>query len=186
MEQGLDMSGICGLDIPCPHSERLSLRPLMPNDEDAIFDLLGDPEAMRFFPRTYTREEAGLWIARNQYRYGVFGYGLWAVVQKQSGEVLGDCGPAWHEIDDELQLEVGYHFRRRYWGHGYATEAARTVMHWCFDHIAVDHLISLIRPENEASRRVAERNGLVNSGKTTWRGSEHLIYLMERKRWNLL
>jgi RimJ/RimL family protein N-acetyltransferase len=185
MEQGVAMPGFrrATLALP-PQTERLSLRQLVADDEEAIFDLLGDPEAMRYFPRVFTRAEAGLWIARNQQRYRIFGYGLWAVVQPETGELLGDCGPSWHEVNDELQLEVGYHFRRRYWGHGYATEAAQAVMHWCFDNLAVDRVISLIRPENEASRKVAERNGLVEFGKTTWRGYEHLIYTMQRKRWH--
>jgi RimJ/RimL family protein N-acetyltransferase len=94
---------------------------------------------------------------------------------------MGDCGPVWHEIDDELQLEIGYHFRRRYWGQGFATEAAHAVMGWCFENLAVDHLISLIRPANQPSCRVAERNGLVVAGSTVWRGFEHLIYRMDAK-----
>lgn len=166
-----------------PQTKRLRLRELIEQDTDALFDVLGDPEAMRYFPKVYTRDEAGLWIARNQQRYRIFGYGEWAVVDRDSGVMFGGCGPCWHEINDELQLEVGYHFRRRYWGHGYATEAAQAVIDWCFANVAVDHIISLIRPENEPSRKVAERNGLVAKEKTVWRGYEHLIYKMEKANW---
>ena len=164
-------------------TDRLELRELEPTDVDAMFDLLGDPEAMRYFPRACTREEALQWIERNQRRYRIFGYGLWAVILRDGNEVLGDCGPTWHEVNDELQLEIGYHFRRRYWGEGYATEAARAVIGWCFENVAVDHVISLIRAENMPSRRVAERNGLVATGSTIFRGMEHLVYRMERERW---
>ncbi|HVP63471.1 MAG TPA: GNAT family N-acetyltransferase [candidate division Zixibacteria bacterium] len=164
-------------------TDRLVLRELEPADTDAIFDLLGDPVAMRYFPKTYSREEAVEWIERNQRRYRIFGYGLWAVVLRETGEVLGNCGPTWHEINDELQLEVGYHFRRLYWGNGYATEAARAVIEWCFENIPVDHVISLIRSENKTSRRVAERNGLFVAGSAMFHGMEHLVYRMERGRW---
>ena len=166
-----------------PQTKRLLLRELQPSDVEAIFDLLSDPEAMRYFPRTYTREEAAGWIERNQQRGAIFGYSLWAVMERASGEVLGDCGPSWHEIDDELQLEIGYHFRRRYWGQGFATEAARSVMEWVFTNLPVEHVISLIRPENGPSRRVAERNGLAVADSTMFRGMEHLVYRMERERW---
>jgi len=169
-----------GPSVAPPQSARLLLRELEPGDADAIFDLLGDPEAMRYFPSVGTREDAAAWIERQRQRYRIFNYGLWAVVLRESGEVLGDCGPTWHEVQDELQLEVGYHFRRRYWGHGFATEAARAVMQWSFDNVPVSHLISLIRPENLPSRRVAERNSMLPHASVTWRGFEHLVYRIER------
>jgi RimJ/RimL family protein N-acetyltransferase len=171
---------------PPPRTSRLLLRELEPQDEDMLFDLLGDPEAMRYFPHVFARPEAAQWIRRNEQRYRVFGYGLWAVVDDKSGELLGDCGPVWHEIQDELQLEVGYHFRRRHWGRGYATEAARAVIDWCFSNVAVEHVISLIRPENLPSRRVAERNGLTASQSVEWRGFEQMIFRMDKSRWEPL
>jgi [ribosomal protein S5]-alanine N-acetyltransferase len=184
MEQGVIMPRVCGPhEERPPQTERLQLRELVPGDVDALFDLLGDPVAMRYFPKVYSRDEASLWIERNQQRYRIFGYGEWAVAHRQTGEMLGGCGPCWHEINDELELEVGYHFRRRYWGRGYATEAALAVLDWCFVNVNVDHVISLIRPENDPSRKVAERNGLVPQGKTVWRGYEHLIYKMEKAQW---
>jgi RimJ/RimL family protein N-acetyltransferase len=184
MEQDLAIPFQTGRALePPPQSARLRLRELAPPDRDAIFDLLGDSYAMRFFPRAFSRDDAGQWIERNRQRYHIFGYGLWAATEIESGELLGDCGPCWHEINDELQLEVGYHFRPRFWGRGYATEAARAVIGWCFRNVAVGHVISLIRPENVPSRHVAERNGLDVSGSVHWRGFEHLIYRMERERW---
>jgi RimJ/RimL family protein N-acetyltransferase len=164
-----------------PQTERLILRELETTDSEAIFDFLGDAQAMRYFPRVMSRDEAAAWIDRNRRRYAIFGYGLWAVALRETGEILGDCGPCWHEIQDELQLEVGYHFRRSHWGRGYATEAARAVMAWAFRNIPVEHVISLIHPENSPSRRVAERNGLKPSGSVIWRDAEHLIYRIERK-----
>jgi RimJ/RimL family protein N-acetyltransferase len=164
-------------------TDRLILRELEPGDVDALFDLFGDPVATQHFPRVLTRDETAEWIERNRRRYRIFGYGLWAVVLRDTGEVLGNCGPVWHEINNELQLEIGYHFRRRYWGKGYATEAARAVMEWCFENIPVDYLISLIREQNMPSRRVAERNGLVVTGVGLFHDMEHLIYRMDRARW---
>ncbi len=163
-----------------PQTDRLILRELEPGDTDAMFDFIGDPEAMRYFPSVGTREDAAAFIERNRQRYRIFGYGLWAVVLRESGEVLGDCGPTWHEIQDELQLEVGYHFRRKFWGHGYASEAARAVVRWCFENVQVEHLISLIRPENLPSRRVAERNGMLPRASVRWHGFEHLVYRIDR------
>ncbi len=113
-------------------TERLILRRLTPDDADAIFAVIGDRVAMRYYPRTFTREDAVEWIERNLRRYENDGYGLLAIVLKSNGEVIGDCGLSWQLADEEPVLELGYHLRRDHWGHGYATEAARACMEYAF------------------------------------------------------
>ena len=78
-------------------------------------------------------------------------------------------------------LEVGYHFRRDQWGQGYATEAARASMDMAFNHLHAPEVVSLIRPENTPSRRVAERNGMRAQAEVTYEGSPHLLYVMKRE-----
>ncbi len=78
-------------------------------------------------------------------------------------------------------MEVGYHFRRDQWGHGYATEAARACMGLAFHTFGAGKVISLIRPENVPSRRVAERNGMTLERQVMHYGLPHLVYAMRRE-----
>ncbi|MGA3052673.1 MAG: GNAT family N-acetyltransferase [Candidatus Korobacteraceae bacterium] len=157
-------------------TERLILRRLRPEDADAIFAVLGDPIAMQYYPRTFDRKDAEEWIERNLRRYTEYGHGLYAVVLKTSGDVVGDCGLVTQQIDGRPELEVGYHLRRDQWGHGYATEAARGCMDYAFRELAAAKVISLIRQENLPSRRVAERNGMRVERQVMHFGLMHLMY----------
>jgi RimJ/RimL family protein N-acetyltransferase len=157
-------------------TKRLLLRRLRPDDVDAIFAVIADPVAMQYYPRTFERQDAEEWIERNLHRYAEHGHGLYAVVLKASGDVIGDCGLVTQQIEGQAELEVGYHLRRDQWGHGYATEAARACMEYAFRELAVAKVISLIRPENLPSRRVAERNGLRVEREVMHSGLMHLMY----------
>ena len=161
-------------------SPRLLLRPFLPTDFEALFAVIGDPVTMQFYPSPYDKQGTLDWIERNIRRYEEDGSGLRAVELKSSGEMIGDCGPVWQEVDGKRELEVGYHIRRDHWGRGYATEAARAAMLYAFEKFPVGHLISLIRPENLPSRRVAEKNGLRIDREIDWRGIRHFVYAIGR------
>jgi RimJ/RimL family protein N-acetyltransferase len=120
------------------------------------------------------------WIGRNCERYRRDGHGLWAMLLKQSGELIGDCGCTLQEVEGKNEVEVGYHVRRDLWGNGYATEAALACMEYAFAKLGAERVISIIRPENVPSRRVAEKNGLVCDKIVFWRGYEHCIYAMSK------
>ena len=160
-------------------TERLSLREIAEDDLDDLLEIWGDPEAMRFFPLTLDRQAMREWIERNQRRYEQYGHGLWAVTLRGERKLLGDCGLVVQEVDGVEELEVGYHFNRKYWGRGFATEAARACMDYAFDQLGRRRIISMIRPENVPSRRVAERNGLRVEKDVFWRGYRHYVYAIE-------
>ncbi len=164
-------------------TERLVLRPLAPSDEDAMFDLLGDPIAMQWYPRPLSREEAREWIDRNRRRFEEYGGGLFGLVLKENGELVGDCGPTRHEIEGRQEIEIGYHLRRAYWNRGLATEAARACTRFAFERLKPQRVISMIRPENVQSRRVAEKNGLVLEKMIWWRDYEHCVYQLTASTW---
>ena len=107
---------------------------------------------MRFYPAPFDRAGVEEWIARNQRRYLNDGVGLWAMVEKSTGDLIGDCGITKQGVDGELLYEIGYHLRRDRWGQGFATEAAQACKAWGFANLSVDRIISLIRPENVPSR----------------------------------
>ncbi len=95
-------------------------------------------------------------------------------------ELIGDCGITCQEVEGEFFYEIGYHLRRDFWGQGLATEAAIACRDWGFAQLKTERLISLIWPENLASRRVAERMGMTLWKEVKWRGLPHCVYSIER------
>jgi [ribosomal protein S5]-alanine N-acetyltransferase len=159
---------------------RLRLREFVPQDVDALLAVLGDPVAMQYYPAAFDRKGVEEWIAKNVCRYQRDGHGLWAMLLKESGELIGDCGCTLQEVESRNEIEVGYHVRRNLWGNGYATEAALACMEYAFTELGAERVISMIRPENQNSRRVAEKNGMACEKIIFWRGYDHCIYAKQR------
>jgi ribosomal-protein-alanine N-acetyltransferase len=160
---------------------RLSLREFVPGDADALALVLSDPETMRYYPAPFDRSGVEEWIARNGRRYAKDGHGLWAMVLKANGELIGDCGLTVQDVDGTTEVEIGYHVRRDHWGKGLATEASRACRDYGFANLPVERLVSMIRPENLPSRRVAEKNGMSVFGQVIWRNLPHIIYVVRRE-----
>lgn len=161
-------------------TERLILREITHADLDDLLAIWGDQEVMRLFPKTLDRTDLDGWIDRNLKRYEQYGHGLWAVILKSEQKLIGDCGLVIQEVDGAEELEVGYHFNKNYWGRGLAAEAARGCMEFAFTRLNRQRIISMIRPENLPSRRVAERNGLRIEKEVFWRGYQHYVYAIQR------
>ena len=171
---------------------RLLLREFNPQDADALALVISDPETMRYYPAPYDRAGVEQWIERNRQRYQDDGVGLWAMeltkmqdAKVQGSEVhkmIGDCGIILQQVEGEPLYEIGYHWRRDFWGQGLATEAAIACRDWAFAHLKTDRVISLIRPENLPSRRVAERTGMTVWKEVNWRGLVHCVYFIEREK----
>ncbi|MBI3478402.1 MAG: GNAT family N-acetyltransferase [Acidobacteria bacterium] len=159
---------------------RLVLREFVKDDAAALGLVVSDPETMKHYPAPLDRAGTERWIERNLHRYAEDGVGLWAMVLQSSGEMIGDCGIIRQNVEDEYFYEIGYHLRRDHWGQGFATEAAVACREWGFANLKVDRMISLIRPENIPSRRVAERNGMTIWKEVDWRGLRHYVYAVER------
>src|SRR5579872_3980760 len=88
---------------------RLLLREFQPSDGVALTAVLGDRETMRFYPAPFDQNGVAAWIERNRRRYQSDGFGLWAMVLKSSGEVVGDCGLVKQTVDGLDETEIGYH-----------------------------------------------------------------------------
>lgn len=161
-------------------TQRLVLREFVPDDADALARMLSDAETMRYYPAPLDRAGVEAWIERNRARYLKDGMGLWAMVVKASGETIGDCGVMRQDVEGEFLAEIGYHLRRDCWGQGFASEAAQACKLWAFENLKDERVISLIRPENLPSRRVAERNGMTIWKEIDWRGLRHYVYSISR------
>jgi RimJ/RimL family protein N-acetyltransferase len=158
-------------------TERLLLREFVPADVDEFALVICDRDNMRFYPEPFERPDVEAWIDRNLRRYRQDGIGLWAMILKSEGRLVGDCGLVYQNVNGTTEVEVGYHLNRAYQGRGLATEAARACRDYAFQRLGLQRVISLIRPENLPSRRVAERNGMQVEGETLCMGLPHLIYV---------
>jgi [ribosomal protein S5]-alanine N-acetyltransferase len=158
-------------------TSRLLLRELVPQDADALEKVLGDPVAMQYYPAAFDRKTVEEWIGRNRNRYERDGHSLWAMILKESGELIGDCGCALQEVEGRNEIEIGYHTRRDLWGNGYASEAAQACKEYAFHQLGARRVISMIRPENQQSRRVAEKNGMTCEKVVFWHGYDHCVYV---------
>ena len=139
---------------------RLRFRQMTPTDLDSMSALLGDPVVMTYYPAPKSREQAAQWISWNQANYAEHGYGLW-IVETHDGEFLGDCGLTWQDVNGCPELEVGYHMRTEAQGRGYATEAASACKDFTREVLRLPRLVAIIHPDNDPSRRVAEKLGMV-------------------------
>jgi ribosomal-protein-alanine N-acetyltransferase len=168
--------------VTVAETPRLILRLFTVEDFDAIAEILADPVGMKFIGSGTPNapEQTRLWLAKwldnNKYNWSEetlkrvpqllrapqrnAHFGMWAMIDRASGELIGRCGLLAWNIDGQLEVEVGYHLARSRWGHGLATEAARAVRDYGFDRLGFDRLISIIKPENIASQRVALKNGM--------------------------
>ena len=141
-------------------TERLLLREMTQDDLPALQGILQDEETMYAYNGAFDEAETQAWLDRQLSRYAQYGFGLWAVVLKESGGMIGQCGLTMQPWRGDEVLEVGYLFNRAFWHHGYATEAARGCMEYAFDRLGAREVCSIIRETNLPSRRVAERNGM--------------------------
>lgn len=164
-------------------TERLYLRKLTPTDRAALCETLQDKEAMYAYEHAFSDEEADAWLARQIARYREDGFGLWAVIRKEDGAFLGQCGITMQDVHGERVPEIGYLFARQYWHMGYATEAARACKQYAFETLGLPAVYSIIRENNLPSRRVAERNGMRVVGTLVKHyygfAMPHLVYRVE-------
>lgn len=141
-------------------TNRLILREYVPEDFDALFEILSDAETMAHYPRPYDANGTRRWIAWNEENYRTCGFGLWAVILKETGTFLGDCGITMQNIDGNLLPELGYHIHKAHWRNGYAKEAARAVLDWVFTHTQFDAIYSYTASTNAASIATAASVGM--------------------------
>lgn len=140
---------------------RLGLRRLTQEDFPALCRTLQDPVAMTAYEGAFSDGEVQAWLDRQLDRYAQYAnFGLWAVIERESGLFVGQCGLTLQSWKGAEVLEIGYLFQRDRWHRGYATEAARACKAYAFDTLGAAEVSSIIRDANLPSQRVALRNGM--------------------------
>lgn len=149
----------CGKIIT--ETERLIIREMVSSDLSVLCRILCDEEVMRTaYESAFSAEEAQNWMNRHFRRYTEYGFGLWAVVLKETNEMIGQCGLTFQSWRERELLEIGYLFQKAYWHKGYATEAAAACKEYAFSVLDADSVCSIVRDKHIASQNVAVRNGM--------------------------
>lgn len=140
-------------------TERLLLREMTKEDFDALYKVMADSDIMQHYSYTFDEARVKGWISRNVERYRIFGFGLWAVCLKGTGEMIGDCGLTMQMINGQIKPEIGYHIRRDQQCKGYAKEAAIAVRNWTFRNTPFNVIYSYMKYTNEPSIKTAMAYG---------------------------
>jgi [ribosomal protein S5]-alanine N-acetyltransferase len=165
---------------------RLYTRALQNEDAEVWESFLADPVATQYFPDPAGKSPqlmAKQWIQRQMGRYADQHFGLLALIHKESGAFIGQCGLIGQLVNGQYELEVGYHVLPQYWRQGYAIEAAQAFRDLAFERGWCDTLISLIHQENLPSQAVALRNGMQRTQSTEMVGLPIYIYRIDQAAW---
>lgn len=143
-------------------TERLTLRRFRADDLEPLFALYRDPEMRRYYPdgtRSHAQTKLEMeWFCHGHPQHPELG--LWATVDRRSGEFLGRCGLLPWTIHGDTEVEVAYMITRQRWGEGLATEAAKGIVHYAHHALGLQRLICLVMPGNLASAAVARKIGM--------------------------
>ena len=157
---------------------RLVVREFTDDEAAELARAFAGPDVIWWDPTPFTLDAARAWIARARESYAESGMGLYAVLLRGGGRLIGDCGLVARVIEDTPVVEIGWHLERASWGHGYATEAARGVLAHAAD-LGLRRVCALIVPENVRSRRVAEKLGMTVAREVVHAGLMHDLWALD-------
>lgn len=165
-------------------TQRLLLREMTQADFPALCGILQDDAVMYAYEGAFSDEEAQAWLDRQLANYRTCGFGLWAVVLKETGRMIGQCGLTMQAYNNGQVLEIGYHLQKAYWHHGYAAEAAIACRDYAFEQLGVGEVYCIIRDTNMPSQNVARRCGMtcIDRFVKHYRGVDmpHLLFCVKR------
>ncbi len=158
-------------------TQRLILREFQRDDAQELSLILANPKVMKFSPTgilsvAQTQEKVESFITS----YKKYGFGKWAVVLKESRELIGYCGIALEEIDSKNEREIGYRFDSKLWGKGLATEAADAALHYGFENFNFPCILGIVERSNTASARVLEKLDMKYERETIFHGIKMDVY----------
>ena len=158
-------------------TRRLVLRDFVEADLDALAVLMANADFMRFSSGAFSREETERFLFDRVIVPARAGLpSLFAVIVRVEKRLIGYCGFFRQVVDEVNEIEIGYRLDPVYWNRGLATEAAQAVRDYAFEKLKLKRVISLIHPDNHASRRVAEKNAMTLEKETNFRGVPTLVF----------
>lgn len=165
-------------------TERLYLREMEQSDFADLAEMLQNPNVMYAYEHDFTDEDVQIWLDRQKRRYAEYGFGLWAVILKSDGNMVGQNGVTLQPYRDKEVLEIGYLLKEKYWHQGYAREAAAGCKKYAFETLGEDKVYSIIKADNLPSIKVAESIGMTKEDEfiTRYYNGDMLHYLYSVKK----
>ncbi len=163
-------------------TKRLIIKTPELSDFDNLYILQSDPDVMRYIGHgVRTKELVAESLQKSIDHQQKHGFSLGNVYDKETGTFVGRAGLIYLAFDDtQTEIEVGYALLAPYWNKGYATELSRDLIKWGFQHLSVDHLVGVIRPQNERSGRVLEKSGMKYIGNSLYNNIEVKFYRIDK------
>ena len=182
------------------HTERLLLTPFALTDLDLALEMWTDPEVAKYVGGVMTEAEIRQQMSDVTKRGGNGGIGIWCIADRRTGEKLGDSFLLPLPIDEEdtdfslvvmgqmpdAEIEIGFFFKPSAWGQGYATEVCERLLQFAFQEASLNEVVSSVDEDNVASKKVLEKCGLLDRGRTRCYGKDSPIYRITRNEWNEL
>lgn len=177
---------------------RTILREYTQKDFEALCAILGDSQTMYAWGQGFEAQETQEWLDEQIKSYQQNGFGIWAIVDKKSGEVIGNTGLNYKTIyagkiaqeQPQKVIEIGYLLRHDFWGKGYATECVNACLEYAFSVPGLKKVYCFVKEDNLASIKVAQRLGMrkVDECIKAYKGKElpHLIFESQRVSYDLL
>lgn len=172
-------------------TDRTYLREMVQTDFGDLCEILQDPEVMYAYQRAntdqvaFTDTEVQDWLNKQLGRYKQYGFGLWAVIDKNNSDFIGQVGLTMQNVEGKEELEIGYLLKQKFWHKGYATETAIACKEYAFNCLKKDRVVCIIRDNNYSSLRVAERIGMKFESKYVKRCYDldmtHFVYSIKIK-----
>jgi RimJ/RimL family protein N-acetyltransferase len=163
---------------------RLRLRQFTHDDLNDLCRLYSNPDLMRYIgkgTRTKNETQTALSSIIKHYEHG---FGMWAVIYKDDGKLIGRCGLCF--LDKTLEVELGYLLAQSYWGKGLATEASHTSLKYGFEILKLDKIVAIAQPENIASRRVMEKVGMKYERDAYFYNKDVVYYAISRDVYQII
>ncbi|MFC1735479.1 GNAT family N-acetyltransferase [Candidatus Hydrogenedentota bacterium] len=163
-------------------TDRLLLRRLTQADAHEFFQTVGDPEVMRYWGKgaEKTVEDTCRRITEMEEHWVTHGFGDWAVMEKNTGELIGFCGL--HYIENMAEVNLGYAFKKTKWRQGFGFESCKAVLAAGFGELGLDPIVAVIQTPNIASRKLVEKLNLVFWKEFVYKGNEVVGYIMTPER----
>jgi RimJ/RimL family protein N-acetyltransferase len=160
-------------------TERIRFREMTADDAQFAFDLNSDPEVIQYTgdPPFESVEAARDFLQAYEFVYRKYGYGRWGMELKETSELIGWCGLKYHP--DAHVTDVGYRLPKKFWGKGYATEAALATIKIGFEKLGLSEIVAHARKENSASLRVLEKCGMKITGEGQECGGEIWVFQID-------
>ena len=145
---------------PIIECDRFFLREYRESDYADLSEIYQDSVNMKYFGAPYDDKMMRRLIDWTLDNYQKYGFGFWAIIDKKSGDFIGDCGLSMQNIDGEWLPEIGYHIKLKYHNMGYASEAAQLVKQYIFKNYHFNALFGYTTKDNIPSIKVMMKNGM--------------------------